>query len=113
MPLRTVGTTTAVLKGQSGRYVTTQRRNRELVYALQRLLWDVRKNPALAERFTADPNAVLEEYHVYGEERVAMAALDLKKLYDAGVNPYLLYFCALQIGIDRAEYYRRIRGEIG
>lgn len=41
-----------------------------------------------------------------------MACLDLKTLYDGGVNPYLLYFCALQIGIDRAEYYGRIRGEI-
>lgn len=82
------------------------------MYTLQRLLWDVRKNPALAERFRADPNAVLDEYHVDGDERAAMASLDLKTLYDAGANPYLLYFCALQIGIDRAEYYGRIRGEI-
>lgn len=82
------------------------------MYALQRLLWDVRKRPALAERFRADPDGVLDEYHVDGKERVAMASLDLKALYDGGVNPYLLYFCALQIGIERAEYYGRIRGEI-
>lgn len=82
------------------------------MYTLQRLLWDVRKIPALAENFRADPNAVLDAYHVGGEERIAMVSLDLKALYDKGVNPYLLYFCALQIGIDRAEYYGRIRGEI-
>jgi Aromatic-ring-opening dioxygenase LigAB, LigA subunit len=82
------------------------------VYALQKLLWDVRKNPALAERFRAYPTMVLDEYQIDGYERAAMAALDLKALYDRGANPYLLYFCALQIGIDRAEYYGRIRGEI-
>ncbi|WP_172832602.1 hypothetical protein [Mycobacterium asiaticum] len=89
-----------------------ERKTEELVYTLQRLLWDVRKNPTLAERFRADPDGVLDEYRVEGEGRAAMASLDLKTLYDGGVNPYLLYFCALQIGVDRAEYYGRIRGEI-
>ncbi|HEY9524931.1 MAG TPA: hypothetical protein VIR33_16965 [Thermopolyspora sp.] len=83
------------------------------MYNLQKLLWDVRKEPALAERFRADPNAVLDEYGIDGVERAAMIAMDIKTLYDRGVNPYLLYFCALQIGVDRAEYYARLRGELG
>ncbi len=44
-------------------------------------------------------------------ERTAFTSQDFKWLYDHGVNPYLLYFCALQLGVDRAAYYATIRGE--
>ncbi|MFJ3776274.1 hypothetical protein ACIPX0_31730 [Streptomyces sp. NPDC090075] len=81
------------------------------MYDLQRLLWDVRKQPLLAERFRTEPDAVLDEYRIEGKEREAMRALDFKTLYERGANPYLLYFCALQIGVDRADYYARLRGE--
>jgi hypothetical protein len=81
------------------------------VYDLQRLLWDVRKEPELAERFRTEPDSVLDDYGIKGEERTAMRALDWKTLYERGANPYLLYFCALQIGVDRADYYARLRGE--
>ncbi|GLY70356.1 hypothetical protein [Amycolatopsis taiwanensis] len=81
------------------------------MYALQKLLWDVRKDPALAERFRAEADAVLDEYGIEGAERAAMRSLDFKTLYERGANPYLLYFCALQIGVDRADYYARLRGE--
>lgn len=83
------------------------------MFDLQRLLWEVRKEPALAAKFQADPDALLDDYGVQGQEREAMRNLDFKTLYELGANPYLLYFCALQIGVDRAEYYARIRGEVG
>ena len=44
------------------------------MYSLQKLLWDVRKYPDLARRFRAEPDAVLDEYGIAGEERAAMAA---------------------------------------
>lgn len=81
------------------------------MYELQKLLWDVRRDLSLAERYRADPDAVLDEYRIQGEERAAMRSFDFKALFDRGVNPYLLYFCALQLGVDRAEYYARLRGE--
>ncbi|MEH0553987.1 hypothetical protein [Streptomyces sp. B21-101] len=81
------------------------------MYDLQKLLWDVRKEPELAERFRTEPDSVLDDYGIEGEERTAMKALDFKTLYERGANPYLLYFCALQIGVDRAGYYARLRGE--
>lgn len=82
------------------------------MYDLQRLLWDIRKKPTLAVRFRENPQAVLNEYGISDQERTAMTALDFKTLYERGANPYLLYFCALQIGVDRADYYARIRGEV-
>lgn len=81
------------------------------MYNVQKLLWDVRRDPSVAERFKQEPDAVLDHYGIGGEHREAMRTMDLKSLYDAGANPYLLYFCALQLGVPRQEYYDRIRGE--
>ncbi len=82
------------------------------MYELQKLLWDIRKDIALAVRFREGCDSILDDYGIEGVERDAMRDLDFKTLYDRGANPYLLYFCALQIGVDRAEYYARIRGEV-
>jgi Aromatic-ring-opening dioxygenase LigAB, LigA subunit len=82
------------------------------LFELQQMLWDIRKDIALAARFQSEPDAVLDSYGINGIEHEAMRTLDFKSLYELGVNPYLLYFCALQIGVDRAEYYARIRGEV-
>lgn len=82
------------------------------MFELQQMLWDIRKDIALAARFQKEPDAVLDSYGIEGVEREAMRTLDFKTLYERGANPYLLYFCALQIGVDRAEYYTRIRGEV-
>ncbi len=82
------------------------------MFELQQMLWDIRKDIALAARFQKEPDAVLDGYGIEGVEREAMRRLDFKTLYERGANPYLLYFCALQIGVDRAEYYARIRGEV-
>ncbi len=81
------------------------------MYAVQKLLWDVRREASLAGRLRTEPDAVLDEYGISGPERAAMRAFDLRTLYDCGANPYLLYFCALQLGVPRQEYYARIRGE--
>lgn len=82
------------------------------MFELQRLLWDIRKDRALAARYAEAPAAVLDSYGIAGVERDAMQALDFKTLFELGANPYLLYFCALQIGVARADYYDRIRGGV-
>jgi hypothetical protein len=82
------------------------------MYELHKLLWDIRKDPGLAARFHKQPDQLLDTYGLDGLERAAMLSLDFKTLLERGVNPYLLYFCALQIGVGRAEYYDRIRGAV-
>jgi len=79
------------------------------MYELHKLLWDIRRKPDVKERYLTDPAPVLDDYGVIGELRSAMAALDFRTLYEAGVNPYLLYFCAIQLQVDRAEYYAQLR----
>lgn len=81
------------------------------MYRVQKLLWDVRRHPGVAERFRDDPEGVLDDYDIGGRPRVALREMDLKWLFDSGANPYLLYFCALQLGIERDRYYSEIRGE--
>lgn len=81
------------------------------MYRLHKLLWDIRKDSALAQSFRSDPEPVLNEYGLEGEARTAMLELDFKKLHEIGANPYLIYFCAIQLEVDRASYYAQIREE--
>ncbi len=81
------------------------------MYGLHKLLWELRRDPALAEQFRADPAGVTSRYGLTGPEQDAMVNRDFRYLYGQGVNPYLLYFCALQIGVSRDAYYAQLRGE--
>lgn len=83
------------------------------MYDLQKLLWDLRKDAELAQRFRDDPDQVLAGYALADDDRDALRRRDFKTLYDRGVNPYLLYFFALQIGVDRGAYYASLRGQAG
>lgn len=79
------------------------------MYGLHKLLWDIRNVPDVNARFKRDPDAVLDAYEVDEPMRTHMRDLDFRAMYDAGVNPYLLYFCAIQLEVERAEYYAQLR----
>ena len=81
------------------------------MYQLHRLLWEIRRHHDVRDRYLADPDAVLDEYGVGGDFRTWIRELDFKSLYENGINPYLIYFCAIQLQVDRASYYAQIRGE--
>ncbi len=82
------------------------------MYSIHKLLWDIRRDQDLKQRYLRDPDAVLDEYRIDGEFREYMKNLDFKSMYERGVNPYLLYFCAIQLEVSRDEYYAQIRGEL-
>ncbi|MFJ5304288.1 hypothetical protein [Streptomyces sp. NPDC088350] len=81
------------------------------MYEIHQLLWEIRRDPEVKKAYQADPDAVLDSYGIHGEHRQWMKDLDFKALYESGINPYLLYFCAIQLQVDRAQYYAQIRGE--
>lgn len=81
------------------------------MYTMHKLLWDIRNVPEVNERFLADPEDVLSDYGVEGEERRALLELDFKTMHALGYNPYLIYFCAIQLRVGRDDYYAQIRGE--
>jgi hypothetical protein len=80
---------------------------------IHELFWAVRRDPALAAELRADPGRVLPRYDIAGEFAVAVAALDVVGLYRFGVNPYLLFFASVELGMPRDEYYRRMAAEEG
>ena len=81
------------------------------MYSVHKLLFDIRRDVEVGRRYQDNPDAVLDEYGVQGEFRDHMRNLDFRSMYLKGINPYLLYFCAIQLQVDRAAYYAQIRGE--
>jgi len=59
-------------------------------YQIDKLLRDLRRDPALATRFRDKAETVLEAYDLDGEERDLLTRWEIRKLYDRGVNPLLL-----------------------
>ena len=83
------------------------------MYAVQKFLWELRRDASVAERFSHDPEGTLASYGVPEAERRALLARNFKTFYDSGANPYILYFGALQMGVSRPEYFELLRGEDG
>ena len=59
-------------------------------YQVDKLLRDLRRDPALAVRFRDQIESVLEAYDLDGEERHLLRRWEIRKLYDRGANPLLL-----------------------
>ncbi len=76
---------------------------------MQRLLWDIRNRPQISAAYAADPESTLAGYELADVDAEAFRKKDFARLYDRGANPYLLYFCALQLGVDRNDYYAALR----
>ncbi len=72
------------------------------------LFWSLRHDPDLVHEFQAGPERLLEQYAVDPLLHEPIAELDVRSLFLAGVNPYLLFFGAIELGLTRDEYYRRI-----
>ena len=55
-----------------------------------RLVFDVRREPALLARFHGDLAGLMREYGLSEAEERAFVAVDLRALADMGVHPYFL-----------------------
>lgn len=81
------------------------------VDGVHELFWTLRHDGSVAEKLERDPDAVFDRYDVDPSLRSSVRSLDVRSLYLAGVNPYLLFFAALELGLSRDEYYKRISVE--
>ena len=66
-------------------------------YATGRVMWEITRDRELAQRFRADPAAVLDGWDLDDAERGAVAAHDLRALFGLGVHPFVLYHFALRL----------------
>jgi hypothetical protein len=79
------------------------------LYAAQKLLYHLNREPAVQARFKAEKAAVLDDYELTDEEREAFLAGDVGKLYVLGANGQLLMHFAALLGMPWAAYIEAMR----
>ncbi|HXS78639.1 MAG TPA: hypothetical protein VN818_00085, partial [Gammaproteobacteria bacterium] len=68
------------------------------LYYVQKLLYQLNRDPLVRKRFDSDQRALLDEYELNVEERAAIEAGDVGLLYVMGVNGQILMHYAALLG---------------
>jgi Aromatic-ring-opening dioxygenase LigAB, LigA subunit len=81
------------------------------VLAVNRLCRDVLRDRAFREKLKTDPAETITDRDLTAEEREALLAGDVAKLYRMGVNAFLMgYLCRFEVcGLTLPIYSERIR----
>jgi hypothetical protein len=81
------------------------------ILAVNRLCRDVLRDRAFRDRLKTDPAAAIADRDLTPEERQALLAGDVAKLYRMGVNAFLMgYLCRFEVcGLTVPVYNERIR----
>jgi hypothetical protein len=79
------------------------------LYATQKLLYELNRDPAVQRRWRDDRAALLESCDLDDEERAALLAGDVGKLYVLGSNGQLLMHFAALLGMPWADYIEAMR----
>ncbi len=78
------------------------------LYQVQKLIYQLNRDPRTQERYTSEHDAALAEYELTGEERAALAKPDIGLLYVLGVNGQLLMHFAALHKIEWLDYLERM-----
>lgn len=79
------------------------------LYYVQKLLYQLNREPSVRSRFAADRDAVLSEYRLSEEELQAVQQPDIGLLYVMGVNGQLLMHYAAMAGYEWDQYQAAMR----
>ena len=79
------------------------------LYQVQKLIYQLNRDPRTRARFAAERYAVLAEYELTGEELGAIRAGDIGLLYVLGVNGQLLMHYAALCGFEWDAYLQAMR----
>ncbi|HXF76674.1 MAG TPA: aromatic ring-opening dioxygenase subunit LigA [Methylomirabilota bacterium] len=80
------------------------------LYQLQKLLYDVNRDPARCERYRQDPAAFVKHYDLTEAEAKALLQLDVRALYQMGVHSLLLRPFTLMHKISHEDYAKALKG---
>jgi protocatechuate 4,5-dioxygenase alpha chain len=85
------------------------------IYATSRVMWEITRDRDLAEQFRTDPGSVLDSRDLDPAEREALAASNIRALFELGVHPFVLYHFALRLagGISpqfMQDYLAQLKG---
>ena len=80
-------------------------------YQVNKLCYRVTHEPALLERMKSQPAEALKEFDLTPEERQALLAGEVGRLYQLGAHPYLLGHLAPEglFGLNRQLYQQRMK----
>ena len=79
------------------------------LYTLQKLFYELNRDPGVQEAFTADREALLARYKLSEEEADAVRSDDIGKLYILGVNGQILMHFAAWRGFAWDEYIQAMK----
>lgn len=79
------------------------------LYQVQKLIYQLNRDPRTRERYAREPGAVLDEYELTPEEKDALSRPDIGLLYVLGVNGQLLMHFAALHRIEWPDYLERMR----
>jgi hypothetical protein len=82
------------------------------LYQLQKFLFDLNRNPDVQQRMRADAGALLNDYDLTAEERIAIETKDIGLIYVLGANGQLLMHYAAFLGMPWPEYIAAMRAGI-
>jgi hypothetical protein len=74
------------------------------LYYVQKLLYQLNRDPHVRRRFADDRSALLDEYQLTDEERMAIVAGDVGLLYVMGVNGQILMHYSALLGQQWDQY---------
>ena len=79
------------------------------LYALQKFLYHLNRDPRVQERWASERDSLLDEYELDAEERAAVREGDVGKIYVLGANGQLLMHFAALLGMPWADYIESMR----
>lgn len=82
------------------------------LYQVQKVIYQLNRDPNLRLRFAADVDAVLADYELTEEERRALKEPDIGLLYVLGVNGQLLMHFAAFKGFEWDDYLAAMRNGV-
>jgi len=79
------------------------------LYGMQKFLFHLNRDPAVQKRYGDDLPALLDDYELVDEEREAILAGDIGKLYVLGANGQLLMHFAALLAMTWGDYIEAMR----
>jgi hypothetical protein len=79
------------------------------LYSVQKLLYQLNRDPGVRKRFDEQRAALLDGYELSGEERTAIESGDIGLLYVMGVNGQILMHYAALLGQPWDVYINAMR----
>jgi hypothetical protein len=79
------------------------------LYQMQKILFDMNRDPLVQRQYHADLPALLDRYELTAEERSAVESRDIGLIYVLGANGQLLMHYAAFLGMPWPEYIAAMR----